>query len=144
MKLSTKGRYATRAMLELAVHFGEGPIQVKEISRSQEISERYLEQIMIPLRVAGLVKVIRGSHGGFTLARPPSGISLIEILNIVEGSTAPVECVDDAKVCSRSRSCVTREVWEKLKKATDDVLESTTLQDLLDRQENGAHIGEGI
>ena len=134
MKLSTKGRYATRAMLDLALHFGEGPILVKDISRRQEFSDRYLEQILTPLKAAGLVRVVRGARGGFTLARPPSDIRLIEIIQIVEGSTAPVDCVDDAKICSRSDFCVTREVWAEMKKATDTVLESITLQDLLERQ----------
>jgi len=134
VKLSTKGQYATRAMLDLAHHFGEGPILVKDISRREEISERYLEQLLTPLKLAGLVRSIRGAHGGFTLAKPPSEISLIEIIHIMEGSTAPVECVDDAQVCSRSDFCVTRAVWAEMKKATDTVLESVTLQDLLQRQ----------
>ncbi len=134
MKLSTKGQYATRAMLDLALHFGEGPILVKDISRREEISERYLEQLLTPLKLAGLIRSIRGAHGGFTLAKPPSEISLIEIIHIMEGSTAPVECVDDAQICSRSEFCVTREVWAEMKKATDTVLESVTLQDLLQRQ----------
>jgi len=134
MKLSTKGRYATRAMLDLALRFGQGPILVKDISRREEISERYLEQILTPLKIAGLVRVIRGARGGFTLARLPSEIRLIEIIQIMEGSTAPVECVDDARICSRSDLCITREVWAEMKKAIDTVLESTTLQDLLERQ----------
>jgi len=134
MKLSTKGRYAARAMLDLALHFGQGPILVKDISRRQEISQRYLEQLLTPLKVAGLVRVVRGARGGFTLAKPPSEIRLLEIIQIMEGSTAPVECVDDAQICSRSDFCVTREVWAEMKKATDTVLESITLQDLLERQ----------
>jgi len=134
MKLSTKGRYAARAMLDLAQHLGQGPILVKDISRREEISGRYLEQILTPLKIAGLVRVIRGARGGFTLARLPSEITLIEIIQIMEGSTAPVECVDDAQICSRSDLCITREVWAEMKKAIDTVLESITLQDLLERQ----------
>ena len=141
MKLSTKGRYAARAMLDLAQHFGQGPILVKDISRREEISERYLEQILTPLKIAGLVRVIRGARGGFTLARLPSEIRLIEIIQIMEGSTAPVECVDDAQICSRSDLCITREVWAEMKKAIDTVLESTTLQDLLERQKKRAIAG---
>jgi len=121
-------------MLDLALHFGQGPILVKDISRRQEISQRYLEQLLTPLKVAGLVRVVRGARGGFTLAKPPSEIRLLEIIQIMEGSTAPVECVDDAQLCSRSDFCVTREVWAEMKKATDTVLESITLQDLLERQ----------
>ena len=134
MKLSTKGRYAARAMLDLALHFGQGPVLVKDISRRQEFSDRYLEQILTPLKAAGLVRVIRGARGGFILAKPPSEIRLIEIIQIVEGSTAPVDCVDDAQICSRSDFCVTREVWADIKEAIDTVLESITLQDLLERQ----------
>jgi len=149
VRLSTKGRYATRAMLDLAVHYGGGPINVRDISCRQEISGRYLEQLLTPLRAAGLVRTTRGPHGGFTLARPPSGIRLIEIIQIMEGSTAPVECIDDAGTCPRSESCVTRGVWEEVRNATDQVLKSTTLQDLLERQEiagqkAGTHIGNGI
>ncbi len=139
MKVSTKGRYAARAMLDLAQHFGEGPILVKDISRREEFSDRYLEQILIPLKVAGLVRVVRGARGGFSLARPPSEIKLLEIIQIVEGSTAPVDCVDDARVCSRSDLCVTREVWAEMKVAIDTVLESITLQDLLERQKGKKH-----
>ena len=134
MKLSTKGRYAARAMLDLALRFGQGPILVKDISRREEISERYLEQILTPLKIAGLVRVIRGARGGFILARLPSEIRLIEIIQIMEGSTAPVDCVDDAQICSRSDLCITREVWSEIKEAIDTVLESITLQDLLERQ----------
>jgi len=139
MKVSTKGRYAARAMLDLAQHFGEGPILVKDISRREEFSDRYLEQILTPLKVAGLVRVVRGARGGFSLARPPSEIKLLEIIQIVEGSTAPVDCVDDARVCSRSDFCVTREVWADMKAAIDTVLESITLQDLLERQKGKKH-----
>lgn len=137
--MSTKGRYAARAMLDLAQHFGEGPILVKDISRREEFSDRYLEQILTPLKVAGLVRVVRGARGGFSLARPPSEIKLLEIIQIVEGSTAPVDCVDDVRVCSRSDFCVTREVWAEMKAAIDTVLESITLQDLLERQKGKKH-----
>jgi len=143
MRLSTKGRYAARAMLDLAIHSDEGLVLIKDISQREEISKRYLEQLFLPLKAAGLVRAIRGAHGGFTLAKPPSQIKLIEIVQIMEGSTAPVECVDDAGICLRSELCVTREVWSEMKKATDKVLESTTLQDLVERQkgEKQARVG---
>ena len=134
MKLSTKGRYATRAMLDLALHSGGGPILIKDISQRQEISELYLKQLLIPLKVAGLVRAIRGARGGFTLARPASQIKLIELIQIMEGSTAPVECVDDDRICSRSDLCVTRGVWVEMKKAMDKVLETNTLQDPVEQQ----------
>ena len=93
-----------------------------------------MEQILITLKVAGLVRATRGAHGGFTLTRPPSQIKLSEIIQIMEGSTSPVECVDDATICSRADSCVTREIWAEMKIATNKVLESTTFQDLIKRQ----------
>ncbi len=144
MKLSTKGRYTTRAMLELAIHYGEGPIQIKDISRSQEVSERYLEQLLLPLKSAGLIRTTRGANGGFELIRKPSEIRLLDIFLVAEGTTAPVECVDNAAVCSRSAGCATRGIWAEIKAATDKVLESTTLQDLVERQAVGVFIGNGI
>jgi len=134
MKLSTKGRYAARAMLDLAFHYGEGPILLKDIARRQQISERYLEHLITPIKVAGLVTSMRGARGGFTLAKPPSQIRLSEIIQIVEGSIAPVECVDDPDICSRADLCVTRDIWTEMQKAMSGVLESTTLQDLIQRQ----------
>ena len=133
MKLTTKGRYATRAMLDLALHRDEGAILVRDIARRQEVSEKYLKQLLAPLKAAGLVRTIRGARGGFTLAKPPSEIKLIEIVQVMEGSMAPSECVDDAQICSRSDSCVIRQVWTEIKEATDKVLESTNLQDLVVR-----------
>ena len=134
MKLSTKGRYAARAMLDLAFHYGEGPILLKDIARRQQISERYLEHLITPIKAAGLVTSMRGAHGGFTLAKPPSQIRLSEIIQIMEGSIAPVECVDDPNICSRADLCVTRDIWTEMQKAMSGILESTTLQDLVQRQ----------
>jgi len=134
MKLSTKGRYAARAMLDLAFHYGEGPILLKDIAKRQQISERYLEHLITPIKAAGLVTSMRGARGGFTLAKPPSQIRLSEIIQIVEGSIAPVECVDDPDICSRADLCVTRDIWTEMQKAMSGVLESTTLQDLIQRQ----------
>ena len=133
MKLSTKGRYAARAMLDLALHATDSPVLIKDISEREDISKLYLKQLLVPLRVAGLVRTIRGANGGFILARPPSEIRLIDIIQSVEGSTAPVECVDDDSVCQRSSLCVTREIWTEMKNAVDNVLKSITLQDLVDR-----------
>ncbi|MGB2884015.1 MAG: Rrf2 family transcriptional regulator [Dehalococcoidia bacterium] len=133
MKLTTKGRYATRAMLDLALHRDDGAVLVRDIARRQEVSEKYLKQLLAPLKAAGLVRTIRGARGGLALAKPPSEIKLIEIVQVMEGSMAPVECVDDAQICSRSDSCVTCQVWTDMKEAIDKVLESTNLQDLVGR-----------
>ena len=134
MKLSTKGRYATRAMLDLALHSDKGPVLIRDISKRQEISKQYLEQLFIPLRAAGLVRATRGARGGFTLAKLPSQIKLSEIIQVMEGSASPAECLDNARICSRSDSCVTRGIWAEMKEAIDKVLEFTTLQDLVERQ----------
>jgi Rrf2 family cysteine metabolism transcriptional repressor len=133
MKLSTKGRYSARAMLDLALHFGEGPVLVKDISTRQGISKGYLEQLFIPLRSAGLVKSTRGASGGFTLSRSPAEIRLSEIIKATEGSTAPAACVDEGNLCKQSEQCITRDVWLRIKRACDEVLDSMSLQDLVDR-----------
>ena len=133
MKLSTKGRYATRALLDLALHSDDGLVLAKEVSQRVGVSQSYLEQLFIPLRAAGLVRAVRGARGGFTLARQPSDIRLSQIIQAMEGSIAPADCVDDSHVCSRSNTCVTREVWARMKDAMDAVLAETTLQDLAER-----------
>ena len=134
MKLSTKGRYGTRALLELALHYREGPIPLKDIARSQQISLQYLEHIVTPLVTAGIMRSTPGARGGVWLARSPQEIKLSEVIGLLEGSIAPVECVNDPKYCSRSDFCVTRDIWSELRKVMNGVLESTTLQDLVDRQ----------
>jgi Rrf2 family cysteine metabolism transcriptional repressor len=133
MRLSTKGRYSLRTMLDLALHFGDGPVLVKDISKRQRISRGYLQQLLIPLKSAGLVKSIRGASGGFTLARPPSEIRLSEIMQVAEGSTAPVPCVNEPGFCTQSSECTTREVWVEMKRACDSLLDSITLQDMAHR-----------
>ena len=135
MKVSTRGRYALRAMLDLSLHAGDGPVMVRDISRRQDISDLYLAQLLSRLKTAGLVRSIRGSKGGFLLTKPASQIRLIEIVEAMEGSSAPVECVEDAAVCSRGGACPARAVWVEMKKALDQVLESTTLHDLAVRGE---------
>jgi len=134
MRISTKGRYGTMAMLDLACHYGEEPILVKDIARRHQISERYLEHLLISLKVAGMVRSTRGTRGGFTLAKPPSQIRLSEVIQAMEGSMAPAECVDDPQVCSQVDLCVTHDVWVELKRVVSCLLESITLQDLAERQ----------
>jgi len=135
MNISTRGRYAVRAMLDLALQSGGGPTLVRDISKRQGVSDLYLEQLFTRLKTAGLVRSTRGPKGGFMLAKLPSQIRLADILRVMEGSMAPVECVDDAMLCSRADSCITRKVWVDVKKALNGVLESTTLQDLVKRDE---------
>ena len=134
MKLSTRGRYGVRAMLDLATHYGEGTVLLKDIAKRQEISERYLENIIRVLVANDLVNSTRGRSGGFSLAKPPGEIRLRQIIEAVEGSIASVFCVDNPKLCRRTPICVTREVWERLKKAMQDVLDSMTLRDLVEME----------
>ena len=134
MKLSTKARYGVRAMLSLALDYGQGPVPLKNVAKQQGISEKYLEHLMVSLKSAGLVRSVRGMHGGYILAKSPSHTNLNELVQALEGSIAPVECVDDPSLCRRVRFCVTRDIWGKMKEAMEMVLESTTLQDLVERQ----------
>ena len=134
MRLSTRGRYATRALLDLALHQGEEPVFLKDIARRQQISLKYLDHLITPLIAGGVVRTIRGPKGGVSLARPPEEIRLSEIIKLAEGSIVPVACVDDPAICSRSGLCATRDIWIELKGAINGVFESKTLQDLVERQ----------
>ena len=139
MRCSTGCRYGVRAMLDLALNFGKGPVLLKDIARRQEVSEKYLGHSISALRKAGLVRSIRGAHGGYVLAKTPSEIRLSKITEILEGSMAPAECVDNPQICKRANLCVTRDIWVEVKKAIDDVLESITLQDMVKRHKEKRH-----
>jgi Rrf2 family protein len=134
MKLSTRARYGTRALLDLAIHQDEAPVSLKDIAHRQQISLQYLEHLITPLINAGLVRSVRGPKGGVSLARKPEKIKMSEIMQLLEGSISVVECVDDPKLCDRSESCVTRDVWDEVNKAMNGVLEATTLANLVERQ----------
>ena len=133
MKVSTKTRYGIRAMVELAVGFGDGPVQLKVIARRQAISVKYLEQLISVLKSGGFVHSIRGTKGGYVLAKRPDKIRLNEIFAVLEGDVVTADCVRDAKVCSRSCDCVTRDIWADVQRAIDEILGSVTLQDMVDR-----------
>ena len=120
-------------MLDLALNQGEEPILLKDIAQRQQISLSYLEHLVTPLINGGLIHSTRGAKGGVSLAKPPQEIKLSEVIQLLEGSLAPVECVNNPELCSRSELCVARDVWSELKKAMNGVLESTTLQDLVER-----------
>ena len=134
MKLSTKGQYGTRALLDLALHGTDEPVPLKDIAQSQQIPLQYLEHLITPLITAGIVRSIRGAKGGIMLAKSPDEIRLNEVILALEGPIGPTECLNNPGVCDRSASCVTRDVWDELKKAMEGVLEGTTLQNLVDRQ----------
>ena len=135
MKLSTRARYGTRALLDLAIHQSEKPVSLKDIAKRQQLSLQYLEHLMTPLIAAGMVRSVRGPKGGVLLVKPPEQILLSDIIQLLEGSIAPVDCVDNPKLCSRSGMCVTRDIWDEVKKAVEGVLEGTTLQSMIERQE---------
>lgn len=133
MKLSTKGRYGLRAMFDLAVNYGKGPISLNIIAERQNVSVNYLEQLISPLKKQGLVTSVRGAQGGYMLAHEPVEISVGIILKTLEGQLAPASCVSsDTADCSQADYCVTRIVWDKIKKSIDEVVDTTTLQDMID------------
>jgi Rrf2 family protein len=121
-------------MLELALRYGEGPILLKEIADRQGISEKYLWQLINPLKITGLVNSQRGAHGGYVLGKAPEAISLKEILQILEGSLCLVDCVDDPALCERSSSCISRDIWGEASKEMQRSLEDTTLAVMVERQ----------
>lgn len=131
MKLSTKGRYGVKAMVELAINYGDEPISIKTISERQNISEYYLEQLFSPLRKAKLIKSIRGAQGGYVLNMEPKDISVADIISVLEGPIEIAGCIE-GDTCDNEDSCATRLLWEKIKTSIDDVMESVTLQDIVD------------
>ena len=143
MKLSTRTRYGTRALLDLARHQGDKLVQLKDIARRQNISLHYLEHIIAPLVGAGIVRSMRGARGGLQLTRHPGEIKISEVVQLLEGAITPVDCVIDPESCTRSGLCVTREVWGEMKKAIDNTLKAITLQDLVER-ERGKEQSAGV
>lgn len=139
MKLSTKGRYGVTAMYDLAMNNGNGPISLKSVAIRQGISEHYLEQLMGQLRRAGLVKSTRGAQGGYLLIKEPSEITVGDIIRVMEGPIAPVDCLLSADTenndyCHKAAHCVTRNVWQKVGESIESVLDSISLNDLCDEK----------
>ena len=134
MKLSTRARYGTRLLVDLALHYDEQPVLLKDIAQRQEISLPYLQHLITPLVTGGIVFTTRGARGGVSLSQPSGEIKLSQVIRLLEGPIAPVECVNNPDMCTRSSSCVTRDIWCDMKRAIDRVLDFTTLQDLAERQ----------
>ena len=132
MKISTRGRYGTRMMLDLAAHHDQGPTPLREIAKRQDLSVKYLEQLIIPLKAAGYIRSVRGARGGYTLARKPDKISVGQIIQVLEGGLSLVDCVDDARVCEREKNCPTRDIWLRMSERLMEELSSLTLRDVLD------------
>ncbi len=140
MKMSTRGRYGTRAMLDIALNYEKGPVSLKDMAQRQEISVKYLEQLIPPLKAVGLIRSIRGAGGGYTLTRHPSKINLLEIMQSLE-RTSPVDCLDSPDVCSRINKCATYDVWKEIQESTNNILRSLTLADMMERQRTKSNKG---
>jgi len=134
MKLSTKTRYGMRAMVDLTLHYDKGPVLLKDIAKREEVSMKYLDHIISALKASGLIENAKTRHSGYVLSRSPSEIKAYEIIKAVEGSLAPVDCVDDPEICHRANSCATINLWKKLKDSMIAVLEGVTLEDLAKEQ----------
>jgi len=120
--------------LELSLHWGKGPVLLKDIAQRQQIPLPYLEQLIRPLVKAGIIKTTRGARGGISLLKPPKEVILSEVIQLLEGSIGPAACVDNPEMYPRSDLCVTHDIWVEVKKAMEGVLKSTTLEDLVERQ----------
>src|SRR5512137_1165535 len=134
MKLSTRARYGMRVMITLAVHYGRGPMYLKDIAEAEEISEKYLSLLVIPLRQAGLIHSIRGAYGGYSLAKAPSQINLGEIVEVLEGDSI-VDCLKNPSACPRVAGCKSRDIWAYLGEKISEALRSITLEQWLSELE---------
>lgn len=134
MKMSTKGRYGLRVMMELAAHYGEGPQLVEPIAKRQDISGKYIHVLVTGLRTAGLIRSVRGPAGGYELTREPARITALDVIQALEGPTTPVDCVPNPGACLRAQRCATRDVWCDVSAAIDSVLGRLTLEQLAANQ----------
>ena len=133
MKLSTKTRYGTRAIIDIAQNSENGSTMLKDIAARQSLSPKYLDHILSSMRRAGLIRNIRGKGGGYILSKTPASITVKDILEAVDGSFEPVECLSNTDLCDKVPACGTRDVWLRMKEAVDGVLEEATLQSLLEK-----------
>ena len=133
MKLNTKSTYGARAVVEIAQNYGDKPTKRKDIVQHQNIPESYLENILISLKKSGIVGATRGPKGGFVLKRPPSQITMLDVISVFENKLSPVDCLDTPSHCEKTGSCLTRPVWAKLKETQEDVLRNFTIQQLIEK-----------
>jgi Rrf2 family protein len=133
MKISTKGRYGLRTLMDISVHQTKGPVNLNDIAQRQGISAKYLWQIVNLLKTAGFVRGTRGPKGGYILLRDPSEITLLDVIQVLEGPVTLVECVDDPEYCSRTESCVAHSVWEEVSLSIRGALRNITLAEILRR-----------
>jgi Rrf2 family cysteine metabolism transcriptional repressor len=134
MKIPTRGRYGIRALVDVALFGQNGPVLLRDIAKRQQISLLYLQQLVNPLISGGLIRSVRGRGGGISLSKSPSEITLGEVVQLLVGSMAPVECVNDPDCCPRSKNCATRDTWVEMGRSIDNILSATSIQDLVDRQ----------
>jgi len=137
MKLTMKGDYGLRAMLDMAAYYGQGPIESADIARRQYIPEQYLDQILMALRKEGLVKSVRGPKGGHMLAKPPSQISMAQVMQALEGYVPPMERLPNPDLCKLSPGCALRTVWQQIDEMTQHILTSTTIEELAQKHQTG-------
>jgi Rrf2 family protein len=137
MKVSMKGDYGVRALVELAHRYGEGPVQSATIASRQSIPEPYLDQLLTSLRRAGFIRSVRGPQGGHALIRDPQDLKLSEVIVALEGSLAPIACLDDPDGCRTTAKCSLKPVWQEVEAATIRVLESITVADIAERERAG-------
>lgn len=131
MKLSTRSRYGTRMMLDMAQHYEDGPTQIGAIAKRQDISVKYLEQLIIPLKQANYVQSVRGPKGGHMLAKPPDKITVGEIVDVLEGGIHLTDCVENPDGCEKSKNCLTRTLWEEATRAMHEKLNGVTLSEMI-------------
>lgn len=135
MRVSTKGDYGLRALIELAGHYGQGPLQSSEIALRRHIPEQYLDQLLTTLRKAGFIRSVRGPAGGHELVRPPSDLCVKDVIETLEGSLSPVSWLDEPpELTDHPHNCGQREIWERIRESTSDILGSYSIEDLLERE----------
>lgn len=144
MKISTKGRYGLRTLMDIALHQEKGPVPLNDISARQDISAKYLWQVLNPLRAAGLLSVVRGARGGYALAQLPEQITLLEVVSILEGPVSIVDCVATTDACERAERCTCRSVWDEINATLVEALRGVTLADILERQRGASAAGDYV
>ncbi len=135
MRLSTKGEYASRAMLELSLHYEKKPLHIRDISKAQDIPQRFLEQILLQLKRAGLLRSRKGPDGGYYLAKPPGEINVAEVIRAMDGPLAPIDCVSVTayEICPHERTCSLKGLWKEVRDVVAEILERTTFADLAEK-----------
>lgn len=144
MRVSTKGRYGLRTLVDIALHQEKGAVTLNDIARRQDISVKYLWQVINPLKTAGLLSVMRGAKGGYMLARRPEDISMLEVVTTLEGPMSLVECLTQEDICDRIDSCVARSVWKEVNQTVEKALKNITLAEVLRRYADSSEVNNYV